>query len=45
VRVAENLELDMARPLEVLLDVHGAVAESGERLGSRHLEAAGENKQ
>ena len=42
VRVAEDLELDVARPLEVFLDVDGAVAERGERLGARHLEAARE---
>ena len=42
VRVAEDLELDVARPLEVLLDVDRAVAERRERLGARHLEAARE---
>ena len=36
--VAEDLELDVARPREVLLDVDVAVAERGERLGARELE-------
>src|SRR5690606_11037322 len=42
VRVAEDLELDVARPLEVLLDVDRAVAERAERLGAGELEAARE---
>ena len=33
VRVGEHLDLDVARRLDVLLHVHGAVAESGLRLG------------
>ena len=37
-RVAQDLELDMPRPREVLLDVHVAIAERGQRLGSGQLE-------
>src|SRR5690606_29119198 len=42
VLVAEDLELDVARALQVLLDVDAAVTEGAERLGAGELEAAGE---
>ncbi len=42
VRVAENLEFDMARTRQVFLDVHVAVAERGQRLRTRELEGATE---
>ena len=38
--VAHDLELDVARPREILLDVHVAVAERRQRLGARELERA-----
>jgi hypothetical protein len=37
--VAENLDLDVARLLQVLLDVDGIVAEGGLGLGTGGLEA------
>ena len=40
VTVAEDLELDVARPREVLLDVDVAVAECRQRLAARELERA-----
>ena len=42
VRVAQDLELDVARAREVLLDVDLAVAERRQRLGARELERARE---
>ena len=38
VRVAEHLDLDVARPLDRLLEVDGAVAERGGRLAARAVE-------
>jgi hypothetical protein len=38
VHVAQDLELDVPRAREVLLDVHVAVAEGAQRLGARELE-------
>src|SRR3954467_3959217 len=40
--VTEDLELDVARTSEILLDVDFAVTERGQRLGARELEGAGE---
>ncbi len=42
VAVAHDLELDVPRALEVLLHVHLAVSESGERFGARELQRSAE---
>src|SRR5439155_1830459 len=42
VAVAEHLDLDMARLLDVPLDVHGGVAEGRARLRARRAEGAGQ---
>ncbi len=39
VAVGQDLELDVARPFEVLLEVDGVVAESAEGLAARRLQA------
>ena len=38
VAVGQHLQLDMARPVEIFLDVDGVVAERGARLGAGDAE-------